>query len=167
MTGCGSQGKIQKQHFSASKHAESRTMNGSMLSTTYGASQDISVRRHPRVCNQAGLVVAGGHTLLVVARGLIVGVNDGVRGDAVGVVRLGPGVDGVDVRDVFEHSGAEEGEHSAEEAVSIRVQNYVRLEYKYRILRMRRFCMCTLECITCVRVPRKRNSISYTLILST
>eukprot|EP00960_Hanusia_phi_P038580 753492-Hanusia_phi.AAC.7 len=43
------------------------------------------------------LVATGGHALLVVAGGLIVGVDDGVRGDAVGVVRLSPGVDGVDV----------------------------------------------------------------------
>ncbi len=59
------------------------------------------------------LVVAGSHALLVVGGGLIVGVDDGVRGDTVGVMRLSPGVDGVDVRDVLEHGGAEEGEHSA------------------------------------------------------
>ena len=59
------------------------------------------------------LVVAGDDALLVVAGGLIVGVDDGVRGHTVGVVRLGPGVDGVDVRDILEHGGTEEGEHSA------------------------------------------------------
>jgi hypothetical protein len=59
------------------------------------------------------LVVAGGNALLVVAGRLIVGVNDGVRSDAVGVVRLGPGVDGVDVRDILEHGATEEGEHFA------------------------------------------------------
>jgi hypothetical protein len=43
------------------------------------------------------LIVAVGHALLVVAGGLIVGIDDGVGGNAVGVVRLSPGVDGVDV----------------------------------------------------------------------
>jgi hypothetical protein len=43
------------------------------------------------------LIVAGGDALLVVARGLVVGVDDSVRSDTVGVVRLSPGVDGVDV----------------------------------------------------------------------
>ena len=43
------------------------------------------------------LVSAGNHALLVVAGRLIVGVDDGVGGDAVGVVWLSPGVDGVDV----------------------------------------------------------------------
>ncbi len=66
-----------------------------------------------RSCRKKYLVVAGGHALLVVGGGLIVGVDDGIRGDTVGVVRLGPGVDGVDVRDILEHGGAEEGEHSA------------------------------------------------------
>ncbi len=54
------------------------------------------------------LIAAGGHALLVVASGLIVGVDDGVRGHAVGVVGLGPGVDGVDV---IEHGHGEKGEH--------------------------------------------------------
>ena len=49
------------------------------------------------------LIGADGHALLVVAGGLVVGVGDGVGGNAVGVVGLGPGVDGVDV--------VEEGEH--------------------------------------------------------
>ena len=56
------------------------------------------------------LVAAGGHALLVVAGGLIVGVDDGVGGHAVGVVGLGPGVDGVDI---VEHGHGEEGEHPA------------------------------------------------------
>ena len=34
------------------------------------------------------LIAADGHVLMVVAGGLIVGVDDGVRGDAVGVVGL-------------------------------------------------------------------------------
>eukprot|EP00292_Cryptomonas_paramecium_P027014 CAMPEP_0113687010 /NCGR_PEP_ID=MMETSP0038_2-20120614/15654_1 /TAXON_ID=2898 /ORGANISM="Cryptomonas paramecium" /LENGTH=58 /DNA_ID=CAMNT_0000607489 /DNA_START=77 /DNA_END=250 /DNA_ORIENTATION=- /assembly_acc=CAM_ASM_000170 len=46
------------------------------------------------------LVVAGSDALLVVAGRLIVGIDDGVGGDAVGIVRLSPGVDGVDVGDV-------------------------------------------------------------------
>jgi hypothetical protein len=54
------------------------------------------------------LIAAGGHALLVVAGGLVVGVDDGVGGHAVGVVGLGPGVDGVDV---VEHSHGEKGEH--------------------------------------------------------
>ena len=44
------------------------------------------------------LVTALDHALLVVAGWLIVRVDDGVGGHAVGVVRLGPGVDGVDIR---------------------------------------------------------------------
>ena len=63
-------------------------------------------QNHAKSC----LVAAGSDALLVVASGLIVGVDDGVRGDAVGVVRLSPGVDGVDVGDGVEH-GAEKGEH--------------------------------------------------------
>ena len=55
------------------------------------------------------LVVADGHALLVVAGGLVVGVSDGVGGDTVGVVGLGPGVDGVDV---VEH-GEQNSEHFA------------------------------------------------------
>ena len=43
------------------------------------------------------LIVAVGHALLVVAGGLIVGINDGVRGNTVGIVRLSPGVDGVNI----------------------------------------------------------------------
>jgi len=54
------------------------------------------------------LVAAGGHALLVVLGGLIVGVDDGVGGHTVGVVGLGPGVDGVDV---IEHGHGKEGEH--------------------------------------------------------
>jgi hypothetical protein len=53
------------------------------------------------------LVATLDHVLLVVAGGLIVGVDDGVGGHTVGVVRLGPGVDGVNVGVVVE----EEGEH--------------------------------------------------------
>ena len=53
------------------------------------------------------LIAALDHALLVVAGGLIVGVDDGVRGHTVGVVRLGPGVDGVNVGVGVE----EEGEH--------------------------------------------------------
>jgi hypothetical protein len=55
------------------------------------------------------LIVADGHALLVVGGGLVVGVNDGVGGHAVGVVGLGPGVDGVDV---IQH-GEKNGEHYA------------------------------------------------------
>jgi len=55
------------------------------------------------------LIVADGHALLVVGGGLVVGVSDGVGGHAVGVVGLGPGVDGVDV---IEH-GEKNGEHYA------------------------------------------------------
>ena len=43
------------------------------------------------------LVAADLHALLVVARRGVVGVDDSVGGHAVGVVRLSPGVDGVDV----------------------------------------------------------------------
>ena len=53
------------------------------------------------------LVGADGHALLVVARGGVVRVDDGVGGHTVGVVGLGPGVDGVDVGVGVE----EEGEH--------------------------------------------------------
>jgi hypothetical protein len=66
------------------------------------------------------LVVAGDDALLVVAGGLIVGINDGVRGHTVGVVRLSPGVDGVDVRNVLEHGGAEKGEHFCSTKVHVR-----------------------------------------------
>ena len=58
-------------------------------------------------CRADRLVAALDHALLVVAGGLIVGVDDGVGGHAVGVVGLGPGVDGVDVGVGVE----EEGEH--------------------------------------------------------
>ena len=73
------------------------------------------LQAHTRIAATAKkyLVVAGGHALLVVGRGLIVRVDDGIRGDTVGIVRLGPSVDSVDVRNVLEHGGAEEGEHSA------------------------------------------------------
>ncbi len=56
------------------------------------------------------LIVAGGDALLVVGRRLIVGVDDGVRGHTVGVVRLSPGVDGVNIRNILEN-GAKKGEH--------------------------------------------------------
>jgi hypothetical protein len=76
------------------------------------------------------LVVAGGHALLVVGGRLIVGVNDGVRGDTVGVVRLGPGVDGVDVRDILEHGGTEEGEHFCHTCFSAKNPiSYQRIQY--------------------------------------
>ena len=56
--------------------------------------------------------------LLVVSGRLVVGVNDGVRGHTVGVVRLRPGVDGVDAIGVIlaarvKHGADEKGEHSA------------------------------------------------------
>jgi len=54
------------------------------------------------------LIGADSHALLVVVGGLIVGVDDGVGGHTVGVVGLGPGVDGVDV---IEHGEGEDGEH--------------------------------------------------------
>jgi hypothetical protein len=58
------------------------------------------------------LVAAGNLALLVVAGGLVVGVDDGVGGHAVGVVGLGPGVDGVDIRvGVKKHGHGEKGEH--------------------------------------------------------
>ena len=59
------------------------------------------------------LIAALDHALLVVAGGLIVGVDDGVGGHAVGVVGLGPGVDGVDIGVGVE----EKGEHFCEEMV--------------------------------------------------
>jgi hypothetical protein len=62
---------------------------------------------HDLHCRADRLVAALDHALLVVAGGLIVGVDDGVGGHAVGVVGLGPGVDGVDVGVGVE----EEGEH--------------------------------------------------------
>jgi hypothetical protein len=57
------------------------------------------------------LVGADGHALLVVARGGVVRVDDGVGGHTVGVVGLGPGVDGVDIIELGEE---EEGEHPAQ-----------------------------------------------------
>ncbi len=57
-----------------------------------------------------GLVATVLHALLVVARGGVIGVNDGVRGDAVGVARLSPGVDGVNI--------AEEGR----DVIAVRVE---------------------------------------------
>jgi len=67
----------------------------------------IEVRSYSRYSTQR-LIGAHGHALLVVRGGLIVGVDDGVGGHAVGVVGLGPGVDGVDV---IEHGEGENGEH--------------------------------------------------------
>ena len=65
------------------------------------------------------LIGADGHALLVVAGGLVVGVDDGVGGDTVGVVGLGPRVDGVDV--VGSALGAdEEGEHFSAEGATRR-----------------------------------------------
>ena len=54
------------------------------------------------------LVARDVHALLVVARGLVVGVDDGVGGHTVGVVGLGPGVDGVNI---VEHGAGKDGEH--------------------------------------------------------
>jgi len=54
------------------------------------------------------LIAAGGHALLVVLGGLIVRVDDGVGSHTVGVVGLGPGVDGVNI---VEHGHGKEGEH--------------------------------------------------------
>jgi hypothetical protein len=54
------------------------------------------------------LIGADGHALLVVLGGLVVGVDDGVGGNAVGVVGLGPGVDGVDI---IENGHHQSGEH--------------------------------------------------------
>ena len=71
------------------------------------------------------LVVAGSNALLVVASRLIVGVDDGVRGDAVGVVRLSPGVDGVDVGDSVELG--EESEHLRTKK-SVRSKSWVEKE---------------------------------------
>ncbi len=53
------------------------------------------------------LIATLDHALLVVAGGLIVGVDDGVGGQTVGVVRLGLGVDSVNVGVGVQ----EEGEH--------------------------------------------------------
>ena len=62
--------------------------NPQLLSRNHVKRQRLSVFR---------LIVADRDALLVVARGLIVGVDNGVRGNAIGVVRLSPGVDGVDI----------------------------------------------------------------------
>ena len=64
---------------------------------------------HFFVCkkNIQRLIGADGHALLVVAGGLIVGVDDGVGGHAVGVVGLGPGVDGVDIIELGHHEDSE------------------------------------------------------------
>eukprot|EP00960_Hanusia_phi_P076653 768590-Hanusia_phi.AAC.24 len=64
----------------------------------------------------ANLVSASNHALLVVAGRLVVGVDDGVGGDSVGVVRLSPGVDGVDVGVGVE----EESKHFCQETISER-----------------------------------------------
>jgi hypothetical protein len=45
-------------------------------------------------------VSASSHTLLVIARGLIVGVDDSVRGNALSIQRLSPGIDGVDISEL-------------------------------------------------------------------
>ena len=63
------------------------------------------------------LIAALDHALLVVAGGLIVGVDDGVGGHTVGVVRLGPGVDGVNVGVGVE----EEGEHFCAQRTNVRM----------------------------------------------
>ena len=54
------------------------------------------------------LISKDSHALLVVARGLVVGVDDRVGGHSVGVVGLGPSVDGVDI---IEHGHDKKGEH--------------------------------------------------------
>ena len=77
------------------------------------------------------LVVAGDDALLVVAGGLIVGIDDGVGGDTVGVVRLSPGVDGVDVRDILEHGGTEEGEHFWNNLSSVSIHTCRFIPYNY------------------------------------
>ena len=77
-------------------------------SPTYNAFQLAGARRRSPSNGPCCLVAAGGHALLVVLGGLIVGVDDGVGGHAVGVVGLVPGVDGVDI---VEHGHGEEGEH--------------------------------------------------------
>jgi hypothetical protein len=53
------------------------------------------------------------HALLVVARGAVVRVDRGVRGNAVGIARLSPGVDGVHVTEQSSNVVAVriEGEH--------------------------------------------------------
>jgi len=62
----------------------------------------VPVAKYPR------LVAAGGHALLVVLGRLIVGVDDGVGSHTVSVVRIRPGVDGVDV---IEHGHGEKSKH--------------------------------------------------------
>jgi len=54
------------------------------------------------------LIGAHGHALLVVRRGLIVCIDNSVGGHAIGVVGLGPGVDGVNI---IEHGHGKGGEH--------------------------------------------------------
>ncbi len=69
-----------------------------------------TIQSYPTPPAEMHLIVAGGDALLVVGRRLIVGVDDGVRSHTVGVVRLSPGVDGVNIRNILENS-AKEGEH--------------------------------------------------------
>eukprot|EP00961_Rhodomonas_salina_P232479 3140896-Rhodomonas_salina.4 len=69
---------------------------------------DVFFNVYRRITHEGSLIPADLHALLVVGGGLVVGVGDGVRGDTVGVVRLRPGVDGVNV---LEHGHLEEGEH--------------------------------------------------------
>jgi hypothetical protein len=52
---------------------------------------------HGSQCFGTDSIATDLHALLVVARGAVVGVNDGVGRDAVGVVGLSPRVDGVHV----------------------------------------------------------------------
>jgi hypothetical protein len=66
--------------------------------------------------HNSNLVIASDDSLLVVARGLIIGINDGVRRNTVGVVRLSPGVDGVDVSVGVDQHG-ENGEHLSAKAI--------------------------------------------------
>jgi len=56
------------------------------------------------LADRGGTVSSRRHTLLIVFRRFIVRVNDGVGRDAIGVVRLGPGVDGIDI---ISHGDAE------------------------------------------------------------
>jgi hypothetical protein len=63
------------------------------------------------------LIAALDHAQLVAAGGLIVGVDNGARVHTVGVVRLGPGVDGVNVGVGVE----EEGEHFCAQQTNVRI----------------------------------------------
>jgi len=68
----------------------------------------VKLKTPPATKEKKVSIAAGGHALLVVLGWLIVGVDDGVGSHTVGVVGLGPGVDGVDI---VEHDHGKEGEH--------------------------------------------------------